>query len=641
MTKADWFVRIAFVSMVLIGSRCFLSLEVTRSGLTEILTSFAMMMLSILSVERFMAGIARKVALFFLGVVFISFHLINGVYYRFFNCLIPPDIFKQWSDLLVIHNEGVGLISSKEAVVILFAPLVLLVFFLLRPAKVKRTVFIVLLIMISIGWGYRLIRMRKLKYGVRAISKVAALPSFIYRAGHLSLTFGFSGKRYADIIQNIDTVIPRCLNGYRLVPNKGVTVEPAASNSNSDSQKYNVILILLESVRAYECGFLGSYPSFTPCLDELTKEAKVYNNFYANGNLTVRGEFSTLCSIYPNPFGVPTYVINPSLHVISLPEILQKAGYNTLWFSAYTADFHNKRAFLRRHGINEIIDRDVLPEPREVAIGWGMNDKEMFRHVWEIIKDANEPFFAQITTLSNHHFKGRKYPTDRKAPMIDASSEYQTYVRGIYYTDYAVSHFITSLLQSELRKNTILIATSDHGLWIFPNHISDPIQKQEIFFRAPLCIWGPTDIVAPGIDHTLGSQVDIAPTVLDMLKIYHVNTFLGQSLVNNSISQKKRYVVSYLGSKPSVRAGDIFMISDEKFQNQEIDREAVINAEQMNPSQKDVYKFALIGGDTLRGNYTIMNYLDNARAVTLSKRVDDLTFLIGYAIYHDAFMGAK
>jgi glucan phosphoethanolaminetransferase (alkaline phosphatase superfamily) len=599
-----------------------------------------MMMLSILSVERFMAGIPRKVALFFLGVLFISFHLINGVYYRFFNCMIPPDIFKQWSDLLVIHNEGVGLISIREFVVILFAPLILLVFLLLRHARAKRTVFIVLLIMIGTGWGYRLIRMIKIKYEVQEISKVAALPSFIYRAGHLSLTFGFSGKRYRDIIQNIDTVIPRCLNGYRLVPNKGVIVEPADSNSNSDSRKYNVILILLESVRAYECGFLGSYPSFTPYLDELTKEAKVYDNFYANGNQTVRGEFSTLCSIYPNPFGVPTYLINPSLHVISLPQILQKAGYNTLWFSAYTADFHNKRAFLRRHGINEIIDRDVLPERCEPAIGWGMNDEEMFRHVWEIIKDANEPFFAQITTLSNHHVKGRQYPMERKAPMIDASSEYQQHVRGVYYTDYAVSRFITSLLQSELGKNTILIVTSDHGLWIFPNDISDPLQKQEIFFRMPLCVWGPTDIIEPGIDHTLGSQVDIAPTVLDMLNIYHANTFLGQSLVNNSISQKKRHVVSYLGSKLSVRIGDIFMISDEDFQNQEIDSKGVINPKETNPSQKAVHKFALIEGDTLRGNYTIMSLLDNSKAVSLSNRVDDLTFLIGYAIYHDSFMGS-
>jgi hypothetical protein len=82
------------------------------------------------------------------------------------------------------------------------------------------------------------------------------------------------------------------------------------------------------------------------------------------------------------------------------------------------------------------------------------------------------------------------------------------------------------------------------------------------------------------------------------------------------------------------------MISDDKFQNQEIDSKAAISTEETNPSQKDAHKFALIEGDTLRGNYTIMSLLDNSKTVALSNRVDDLTFFIGYAICHDAFMGS-
>lgn len=641
MSRVDWFIRIFFVLSLLIGSRRFLGFKLTGSGLLEMMTSFSMMLLGIITIEYFVVGVARIIVLFFIGIVFISFHLVNGVYYRFFGCLMPPDIFKQWTDLFIVGGDGAALMSFYDFIASVFMPLVFLVLLLLSPGKADGTVFIRLLVIIFVGWGYRLIRLRKIKHEALSIYKKAALTDFVYRTGQISLTFAFRKKRFCQVVQDINSVLPRCLKGYRILTNKGVMVEPVGPHSNSNTKKYNVIVILLESVRAYECGFLGSQPSFTPCLDKLSASARVYDNFYANGTLTVRGEFATMCSIYPNPFGSPVYLINPGLSVISLPEILQKAGYDTLWFSAYTADFHNKRAFLNRHGINKIIDRDVLPKPREPIIGWGMNDKEMFGHVWEIIKDLNEPFFAQITTLSNHHIRGRRLPTDLQAPVISASSEYQTYVRGTYYTDYAVSHFVRHLLESELSANTILVVTSDHGLQFFPNDITDPVQKREIFFRSPLCIWGPPDVVKPRVDHTLGSQIDIAPTLVDMLGIRERNTFLGQSLVNNSISEGERHSLAYLGMKPFFRVGNVFMMPDGKIRSQQVNSRICSKVEKMKTHRKGIYDFAVVEGDPLYGNYNIKHFLDDSQAITLSKRVDDVTFLVGYAIHFNAFMGAS
>ena len=272
-----------------------------------------------------------------------------------------------------------------------------------------------------------------------------------------------------------------------------------------------------------------------------------------------------------------------------------------------------------------------------------MSDKEMFKYVWETIKDNKEPFFAEIMTLSNHHVKGRQYPTSKQTPATNASSEYQAYLNGTYYTDYAVSDFIANVLKSELAKNTIIIITGDHGLWIFPDNVTDPLQKKEIYFRSPLCIWGPRDVVSPALDHTLGSQVDIAPTLLDMLNIYHTNTFLGQSLVDNSISQEQRYVVSYLGNKPSFRIGNIFMMADGEFQNRELDSKRRIYAklERMDDYKGYTFRFALVDGDPLRGNYALKSLLGSAQAGRLSKQLDDLTFLVGYGTYFNKFMGVE
>jgi len=74
------------------------------------------------------------------------------------------------------------------------------------------------------------------------------------------------------------------------------------------------------------------------------------------------------------------------------------------------------------------------------------------------------------------------------------------------------------------------VITGDHGIWKFPeNEEMIPIRKQEHYFRVPLLIYAP-GIVKPGLFEDVGSQVDIAPTILDILGIRSENAFVGRSL---------------------------------------------------------------------------------------------------------------
>ncbi len=630
-------VRFGFVVLVIIASRMFLG-NITRArGRADIAISFSMMLLIILLIERFAPRILREILLVLTGASLLFFHLLNGLYYRFFNCPIPFDLFRQWRDVFVVGGDGLGLMSGFEWIVAVILPTLLLVWILCKPLKSKSFVVIVILLAISIiGWTHRLNRPIN-----RSVSARAALPDFIHRFAFYRVKLGLGRQRYLDIISNINALVPRNLAGYRPVADKGIMVEPikAVQAHNPTPPKYNIILILMESVRAYECGFLGAKPSFTPKLDKLVKDARVYTNFYANGSQTVRAEIGLLCSIYPNPVGVPTYLVNPNLKVISLPEILCEIGCDTLWFSGYTADFDNKRNFLTRHGVKKIFDRDVLPKPEQPLIGWGMNDVELFQNVWKIIKDQNEPFFAEITTLSSHG--GRwEYPTDRSSPKIKDSGRYKSYVRGIYYTDFAVAKFIRKVQNSKLALNTIIIITGDHGVWVFPSEITDPLQKQEIYFRTPLCIWGPPELVQPGIDHTLGAHVDIAPTLLDMLNIHRRNTFLGQSLVNTKITHEQRYVVTYLGSTPYFRAGDVVSVPSHQF-NEEIDFNKLAQVATPDSYGQTHLNFVTVGSDLLRGSYTIKPCDNQDKVKTSTKRVDDITFLTAYGIYFNAFQGVR
>jgi hypothetical protein len=268
-----------------------------------------------------------------------------------------------------------------------------------------------------------------------------------------------------------------------------------------------------------------------------------------------------------------------------------------------------------------------------------MNDCEMFGYVFDILKDSNEPFFAEIMTLSSHCSKNSKYPTDAEAPFVLGSESYHTYLNGTYYTDYAVAQFIEKVLNSELAENTIIIATGDHGLWIFPPDITDPLRKLEIMFRGPLCIWGPPELIEPGQDDTLGSQVDLPPTLMDILNIRHRNTFLGQSLLNHDIPHEQRYVVTFLGSIPHLRVGDVFTLSTSRLQKEDMKISKYPKAEGMDFYSKEPLDFVTVKGDLLRGCYCLEPFEDQNNIEVFSRRLDDIVFLTSYGIYFNAYEG--
>jgi glucan phosphoethanolaminetransferase (alkaline phosphatase superfamily) len=633
--RSSWPAYIGFALFLFIGSRLFLGFHLNARGRTDEITSFAMVLFAFFTIEHFASGITRKILLFSLGSFLVFFHLLNGLYFRFFDTLIPFDIIRQYKDLFVISGTGLSLSSFAEILVAVLVPLGLLVYILFRPFHPKPILLIILLIPITIGWICRVAGPLD-----RPAKATSALPNFIHHYLHFKFRFGFDKKRYDEVIEGVNSLLAVPREHYRFVKGKGVLQEPLGTPPQQP-KRYNVIFILMESFRTYECGFLGAEPSFTPGFDKLAPQARVYDNFYANGSQTVRGEFASLCSLHCNPLGVSTYLVNPSVDVISLPQILSDFGYDTLWFSGYTADFDNKRPFLQRHGIKKIIDRDVLPPPAKPIIGWGMNDEELFENVWRTLQDCNGPFFAQITTLSNHFGKS-DYPTDVMAPVIKSGPEYQRYAKGIYYTDFAVSNFVERILNSTLRDNTIVIITGDHGIWVFPEAVKKDMQKREIYFRSPLCIWGPSDVVMPGVDHTVGSQVDIAPTVLEMLNIRHSNTFLGQSLVDATVPSENRFAVMYLGTMASMRIGNIWSLLDTtNIQKMNGRNKIYAKAGKMKKCRSTTYDFAEVEGDLLRGPYKTKNTLDAAAAAPLDKKLNDITFLTGYSIYQNAFQGRQ
>lgn len=296
------------------------------------------------------------------------------------------------------------------------------------------------------------------------------------------------------------------------------------------SNKMNVLILVLESVRASEMGLYGAMESATPFLDALGKEKIFAKKFYATSNFTVKSEHAIHCSMYDYMIGAPLSKRGMDIKTMCLPKMLQASGYRTVWFHGNNIEFYNRAEYLPKIGFSENLGLEILNKDNDLPVlGWGISDPALFDVALDNLNAFDEPFYAEILTVSNHMPFDYTWDIDFPPYLAAHSTMYERYRRGIYYTDQAVKGFYNRFKNSKLADNTILVITGDHGVWTFPDSSTSNLQKNEQLFRVPLIM----DI--PNSDGLFldgnYSHLDIAPTIADVLQFEQPNDFLGMSML--------------------------------------------------------------------------------------------------------------
>jgi arylsulfatase A-like enzyme len=105
---------------------------------------------------------------------------------------------------------------------------------------------------------------------------------------------------------------------------------PAAS-----ARRPNVLVVVLDTLRADHLGCYGSPRPVSPRLDSLAQRSALFENAQSAAPLTVASLLSLCTSLYPEVHGVQG-ALNPgrmSEHVRTLAEVLAEAGYATAAFT--------------------------------------------------------------------------------------------------------------------------------------------------------------------------------------------------------------------------------------------------------------------------------------------------------------------
>ena len=288
-------------------------------------------------------------------------------------------------------------------------------------------------------------------------------------------------------------------------------------------EKPNIIIIILESFTAKWVGCLGGVPGVTPNLDSIAAQGLLFTNIYAAGDRSEKGQVAIL-SGYPNQ--ATTSIIKTPTKTRQLPSInqsLAKLGYESSYTYGGELEFANIKSYLINIKMDELTDKYSFPVS-ERTTSWGVHDQYVFDRFYHDIQNKKQPFFATLFTLSSH--EPYDVPMKTKFKGSDRSSLFKN---SVYYTDSIIGSFIRQFKQLPLWNNTLIVMVADHGHPLPGNDPNDRPSK----FHIPLIFSGGA-LSLKGRINTIGSQTDIATTLLDQLHLPANQYQWGKDLLDSS-----------------------------------------------------------------------------------------------------------
>ena len=292
-------------------------------------------------------------------------------------------------------------------------------------------------------------------------------------------------------------------------------------NNNLDIKKYNVVVIMVESLSAKFMGKFGNADSITPNLDKLADESIFFTNFYATGTRTVRGLEAVSLSVPPTPGS--SIIRRPNnANLFNASTIFKQAGYEISFIFGGYSYFDNLNKFFSSNNYKVIDRSDFSSEEISFSNVWGVADEDLlFKGLVELDKNyqSGKPFFSLIMTTSNH--RPYTFPEGR----IDLPSGGGRNA-AVKYTDYAIGRFFEEARKKEWFKDTIFVITADHCA-ASAGKVNLPVAQYHI----PLMIYNPY-ILKPKQVNNLASQIDIIPTILGILNLPHTTKLWGSDILN-------------------------------------------------------------------------------------------------------------
>ena len=266
----------------------------------------------------------------------------------------------------------------------------------------------------------------------------------------------------------------------------------------------DVILLVVESLSAYQSRAWGGALDWWPELDQLKSQGTSHTAYLANGITTEDGLVALLTGQPPIPRPDRREVFQQFTQVRhTVPRMLAQRGYQTAFLTTGDLGFLDKGEWLRAIGFEQLQghehpDYEGLPRFHFQA----PPDEALYRRALRWMEGVTgvqrKPYFLTIETVSTHQ------------PYTDPRTGALSMEGAFRYADEELGAFVRELRARRFFDHGVLLVTGDHRAMV-PVSARELRQGGQAYNRIPLLLLG-REVPVRQVN-TPHSQTDLLPTL--------------------------------------------------------------------------------------------------------------------------------
>jgi arylsulfatase A-like enzyme len=300
----------------------------------------------------------------------------------------------------------------------------------------------------------------------------------------------------------------------------------------------NVVLYVVDCLRADHVGAYGYPRPTTPHLDALAEESVLLENLSACAPWTKPSTGCLFTSLLPTAHRARTLDDALPLEHTTLAEVLQGAGYQTL---AWVANPVIEPGLFRfGQGFDRWVDVRSYTERQVVGVNVNAIEPDAAQITEAVLPwleaRREERFFLYLHSLDLHYEYRPRAPfagtlVSEQSTGLDRDRE--LYDSELAYNDDEIGELVAALKAHDLYDDTLILVTSDHGEE-FGEHGSSRHGKTlyEDLLHIPGIVKLPGSRSAGQRSAALASNLDLAPTILDAVGVPVPGAMQGRRLLS-------------------------------------------------------------------------------------------------------------
>ena len=363
------------------------------------------------------------------------------------------------------------------------------------------------------------------------------------------------------VIGALVLVIVVCRAGMAVAPTPAATPRQVAIGAAPKGP--NVILILVDTLRADHLSCYGATTNQTPVIDGLAADGTRFAHAYTQASWTRPSVATIFSSLYPSSHRTIHKSDALPDAVVTLAEVMQQAGYSTIGFanninvaplfgfqqgfdeyvflepefffgateSAAQLTIYNQLRLVRERYVSQRKWVENYYQPADVVTKHGLD--------WIAARGKDRPFFMFLHYMEPHDpyfvhpYNGEAYArVANPNPDPALADKYRSaYDGAIRFLDGELARLFQDLKATGLYDDALIVLTADHGEEFHEHggwwHGTTLYDEQ---LAVPLIVKPPRGGTAGVVNDAMVSSVDIAPTIIQSVGAAVPQAMVGKPL---------------------------------------------------------------------------------------------------------------